>query len=389
MSLNFYGGGSGGGLGGLGGGVRNVQATAPAVYSQPVSGDLGIQSGGVASQGIGSTRFQDTQAPPELAPGEVAQEEFNPITYLFGDDFDYNRLYWKPETDYSVGPGGGMYKNGLNPERRHFEMVSGRAVTKADRESVKSGAVDPFLPGYVDSPAARQYIMDYKAAWDDGTQEAFRKANGGKQGFDYSQQEGAEGLGRESDTTFGETNAAQSDEPEAAVGKKNIKEADLRRAQTPSWERNYWGYSNGGVVMGYEQGGVAEQGPSPEDQELIQLAIAALDQQSDMDDEDRAIILTEFENKFGDGSVEELIQEVQVAEQAGQAQQAPQGFAFGGGVQGSSDTTPAMLTPGEYVLPTAVVDNVGVQNLNNIVQNTTGQIPGGRPVQPQGLGGRV
>ena len=75
----------------------------------------------------------------------------------------------------------------------------------------------------------------------------------------------------------------------------------------------------------------------------------------------------------------------------GEAEQGPpvEGFSEGGFAEGvhspTTDTAPAMLTPGEYVLPTAVVENIGVQNLDDLVEGTTGVEPGGRPIDSSSI----
>jgi hypothetical protein len=50
---------------------------------------------------------------------------------------------------------------------------------------------------------------------------------------------------------------------------------------------------------------------------------------------------------------------------------APRGFALGGGIFGT-DTVPAMLTPGEFVMTKSAVERIGSSTLNAMNNGTSG-----------------
>lgn len=115
--------------------------------------------------------------------------------------------------------------------------------------------------------------------------------------------------------------------------------------------RNWSGWNlhmnEGGVV----EGGLAGAGSVPQESfdpndELIQFALKAIDPESGMDDQDRQAILQEFEAKYGDGAVEVLEE-----------------MYFG------HDEVPAMLTPGEVVIPkNDVIDAGGPESIMKVVE---------------------
>jgi hypothetical protein len=91
-----------------------------------------------------------------------------------------------------------------------------------------------------------------------------------------------------------------------------------------------------------------------------------------MSDEDRELMVEVFEDRFGEGSIDELIDAIRDnarlaigegrSKEAGEQQvKSLQEYNMGGAVQlpstapGSTDTVPAMLTPGEFVIPRDVV----------------------------------
>jgi hypothetical protein len=48
----------------------------------------------------------------------------------------------------------------------------------------------------------------------------------------------------------------------------------------------------------------------------------------------------------------------------------PKGYAMGGGIYGT-DTIPAMLSPGEFVISRSAAENIGVDNLRKINSSQT------------------
>jgi hypothetical protein len=108
--------------------------------------------------------------------------------------------------------------------------------------------------------------------------------------------------------------------------------------------------------MMYNEAGVSQdamQSDPAQDDSLVQAAIAALNQSSDMRPEDREAILIEFESTYGPGSIQELMEELE--------------SQSGGVNDGMSDSipatiegeTPARLSRGEYVVPADVVSFIG------------------------------
>ena len=157
------------------------------------------------------------------------------------------------------------------------------------------------------------------------------------------------------------------------------------RRGAPSWEVG--GYGMGGVVQGYASGGEVgpaealnqDVGASPEEMQLVMGAIAALDSNSDMDNADRNMILAAFEEYFGEGALAELMEEISSVDDGKRRDN----FQFGN-KPSPEDTVPAMLQPGEFVLPKREVQNmnegktIGREDLREISANA------GRPM---GLGG--
>lgn len=107
-----------------------------------------------------------------------------------------------------------------------------------------------------------------------------------------------------------------------------------------------------------QQAQAGPQGPSPDTEPLIQAALMAIDPNSDMPEEERVEILSMFEEVFGPGSVEQLKEEYM-----------------------GNDEVPAMLTPGEVVIPKNKVNEAGgADNLMAMVDEL-GQARGGTPAQ--------
>ena len=121
------------------------------------------------------------------------------------------------------------------------------------------------------------------------------------------------------------------------------------------------------------EGGIVDEQLSPEQEQLRAYAIDALDPNTPLSDEARNKILMAFEEVFGKGSVEELAKQLDASE----------GSETG---VGPTDTVPAMLTPGEFVVPEDVVQNVGEDNLYQMMDQARGLAQGQAPVEQRGLG---
>jgi len=152
-----------------------------------------------------------------------------------------------------------------------------------------------------------------------------------------------------------------------------------------SWEEGYedsgdnpWGYADGGMVQGEAPTRQTADGGSEvlaDEEVLVQGAIMALDQESQMSMEDRKMIIQEFIETFGEEELKRLMMAIEAEEDE----------RLGGGGVGPTDTVPAMLTPGEFVLPTDTMQQIsngkqiGREDLEQI------QASAGRPAM--GLGG--
>ncbi len=144
-----------------------------------------------------------------------------------------------------------------------------------------------------------------------------------------------------------------------------------RRKHGAKWafDSASWELSDGGLVMkpvvSYGLGGPVAAGVtdesrlggqlSPDQEQLLQGAIAALDPASKMSEEDRMLILREFEEEFGPGSVKMLMEEIDGESGSGEAS------------DGLSDSIPAVvdgvqpaaLSEGEFVVPSDAVAGIG------------------------------
>ena len=100
------------------------------------------------------------------------------------------------------------------------------------------------------------------------------------------------------------------------------------------------------------------QGPAPDTEPLIQAALMAIDPNSEMPEEERAEILAMFEEVFGPGSIEQLKEEYM-----------------------GNDEVPAMLTPGEVVIPKNKVNEAGGPDSLMAMVDELGQARGGTPAQ--------
>lgn len=84
-----------------------------------------------------------------------------------------------------------------------------------------------------------------------------------------------------------------------------------------------------------------------------------------------------FVQMFGEEALQSLVAKVTKQMHAQEAPpQPPQGPA-------NTDSVPAMLTPGEFVLPKEAVDQIGVDNLNKIAASSTGEPPQNSNMSPE------
>lgn len=118
-------------------------------------------------------------------------------------------------------------------------------------------------------------------------------------------------------------------------------------AQAPAAPAPVQNMKAGGLVKGYAQGGIAEipmkKGAAGNDQELIEEAAMALMGQH----ENAEAVLQNFVKEFGQQALQDLAERVQLI------------MAKQGGGDGLSDSVPANLSEGEYVVPADVVSNLG------------------------------
>lgn len=130
---------------------------------------------------------------------------------------------------------------------------------------------------------------------------------------------------------------------------------------TASWEDGYVPSEDSGDALTpffYADGGIVQD--NSYEGQLTQGAIMALDPDTRMSEEDRQVILAEFEEVFGDGSVNELLAELEMGA-------AGPGRMVEGPGTGTSDSvpavingaTPARLSDGEYVIKAADVEALG------------------------------
>ena len=134
-----------------------------------------------------------------------------------------------------------------------------------------------------------------------------------------------------------------------------------------------------GLAAGYNEGGQVQAGGQMDNEQLINMALVAIDPNSNMPNSDREAILAMLEEVFGEGAVEALKEEYM-----------------------GHDEVPAMLTPGEVVIPKNKVLEAGDGNPDAGAQNIMGMVDemnnlqGGAPADALGgvggiaaaLGGR-
>lgn len=114
------------------------------------------------------------------------------------------------------------------------------------------------------------------------------------------------------------------------------------------------GYADGGIASAYDVSpemlppGQPEVQSDPQDEQFITLALEAIDPASGMPDQQRQIILEEFEKRYGEGAVEELMRQFE------EAQEVP------------IDDIPAMLTEGEVVIPRDAVKGADPNGNGNV-----------------------
>ena len=195
-------------------------------------------------------------------------------------------------------------------------------------------------------------------------------------------------LGRSS---VGEWIAGPAELRKGVLGAEDYSVVDLDSFLTPSWERRNpsYGMNAGGMVRNYNEGGLAMAMPqeemmgapmpnpdiqpsSQDSEELINMALVAIDPNSDMPDDDRSAVLALFEEVFGPGSVEMLKEEYM-----------------------GKDEVPAMLTPGEVVVPKNKVlhagggdPDAGARSIMQVVDEL-GQLRGGEPAAALGGAGGI
>lgn len=145
-------------------------------------------------------------------------------------------------------------------------------------------------------------------------------------------------------------------------------------------------YKSGGLVRGYAEGGLASlapQEPEANDEQLIDMTVAALQGQAPNAD----AIIQQFIQVFGPDALRDLIQQVQGGGQSdGMSDSVP---AVVNGQNGQSE--PAALSEGEFVVPADVVSGLGngsteagAQQLEGMMQRTR-QMRTGGVVQPPAI----
>lgn len=191
-------------------------------------------------------------------------------------------------------------------------------------------------------------------------------------------------------STIGDWIEGNAELRRGVIGSDDYSVVDLNQFLKPSWERvsPSYGMNSGGIVPGYNEGGIAMamqpemsgmeipgqeiQTGGEDTKELINMALVAIDPNSDMPEDDRTAVLSLFEEVFGPGSVEMLKEEYM-----------------------GKDEVPAMLTPGEVVVPKNKVlhagggdPEAGAQNIMQMVDEL-GQLRGGDPATALGGAGGI
>lgn len=151
-------------------------------------------------------------------------------------------------------------------------------------------------------------------------------------------------------------------------------------------------YKSGGLVRGYAEGGLASlapQEPEANDEQLIDMTVAALQGQAPNAD----AIIQQFIQVFGPDALRDLIQQVQGGGGA------PQGDGMSDSVPAvvngqNGQSEPAALSEGEFVVPADVVSGLGngsteagAQQLEGMMQRTR-QMRTGGVVQPPAMNPR-
>ena len=156
-------------------------------------------------------------------------------------------------------------------------------------------------------------------------------------------------------------------------------------------DKDFDTYAHGGQVMpsASQQDSLAEQSPgngmTEYEESLTQATIQALDPDSQIDQNDRTTVIEEFERVFGEGAIEELLEELQSRD-------------GGDTPDGTSDSIPALidgqqpaaLSQGEYVLPAWFVAKAGgdteggAAHIDNVVEQAKG-LAGDEQVDPAAL----
>jgi hypothetical protein len=151
-------------------------------------------------------------------------------------------------------------------------------------------------------------------------------------------------------------------------------------------------YKSGGLVRGYAEGGLASlapQEPEANDEQLIDMTVAALQGQAPNAD----AIIQQFIQVFGPDALRDLIQQVQGGGGA------PQGDGMSDSVPATvtgqnGQSEPAALSEGEFVVPADVVSGLGngsteagAQQLEGMMQRTR-QMRTGGVVQPPAMNPR-
>ena len=293
------------------------------------------------------------------------------------------------------------------------------------------GGADPFAPAPVDPAYWRGYWADQGIDWnlDPGVaqikaqEQEFMGRDIDMNSFDYGEIEYGNNLVPIENTNFEKLNVDLQDQLYRQMVMQDY--YDLGVENSPAWHWGVYGYGNNGGLSvyqpeaytlsggealfggkwagsgvdygsGYTGGGDGEMdfgndlfadgglvGPpgggemGPYENNLVKGAILALDPESPVSDEDRQIILAEFEKTFGEGSIDELMGTLQGQGEAG-------GEVVGPGT-GTSDSVPALvngqrpaaLSDGEFVITADDVQNTfgggdrdrGVQNIEQLIGN--------------------
>ncbi len=186
-------------------------------------------------------------------------------------------------------------------------------------------------------------------------------------------------LGLAEETFFTPKQQRQASRQGRREGRRAARQERRNPARQPVWALAHGGLVSGPVVSYGLGGPVAAPGVgqspldsqlSPEQEQLLQGAIAALDPASKMSEDDRMLILREFEEEFGPGSVKILMEEIQGQQGAG------------GASDGLSDSVPAVvdglqpaaLSEGEFVVPSDAVSGIGNGSSKAGARELTGMV---------------